>query len=415
MPVIQPHRNAKLKGCLHRARKFAADRDGNFTIMLGILLILAGGLALDTANMKRIQTDVQAALDAAAMEIATSLNSGLDHAGLEALGSEFFKSNLGSADPASSSFDFFGVTVDPDGSQSLSVAANYSYEVLVPRALNGDGASSKHSFSFASGIRSRSGDLACVYALNHFAPRAIDAGGATSVVMDGCVLASNSNAADSIYVGGNASISADCIQSSGGVDVTTGLTVDCEQIRKNAWRLPDPFRSVLEPLPAHLLPNPKRTDTIVEPGRYSNLSLDGTKTLPPGVYYVEGSLSIKGDISGSGVTIFMADGGITINGNASLSLDAPEEGPYAGILFMSARSNSSAHKFNGNGATDLNGVLYFPASQLTYNGNNATTTTCMRIVADTIVMTGSSNIRSDCTQELVGREARVSGPLFYFK
>ena len=181
------------------------------------------------------------------------------------------------------------------------------------------------------------------------------------------------------------------------------------------WRLADPFALLPEPIPPMLLKNPKSTDTIVAPGRYSNLSLDGTKVLQPGLYYVEGSLTVKGDITGSGVTIFMADGGIRVNGNASISLDAPQEGLYAGMLFMSARTNTSDHIFNGNGATDLNGVLYFPASEVTYLGNNATTTTCMRIVADTIIMSGSSNIRSDCTEELGGREARVSGPLYYFK
>lgn len=388
--------------------------------MFGLLLVpilLAGGLALDTTNMNRMQTDIEAALDAAAMQIAVNLNSGLDHAGLEALGTEYFHSNLGSADPAASSFDFLGVTVDPDGSQSLSASASYNYDVLVPRSLGNDAESSEVDLSFVTGIRSRSGDLACVYALNHAAPRAIDASGSTSIIMDGCVLASNSNAADSIYVGGSADISADCIQSSGGIDATDGLTVDCEQIRLNAWRLPDPFRELIEPVPPPNWPDsPKKADLTVGPGRYSNLTLDGTKELDPGLYYIEGSLTIKGDISGTGVTIFMADGGITVNGDASLSLTAPAApDPYAGMLFMSARSNTSAHKFNGNGATDLNGVLYFPSSPVTYTGNNATTTTCMRIVADTIVMTGSSNIRSDCSEELGGREARVSGPLYYFK
>ena len=396
---------------------FAGDRSGNFSMVFGLLVvpvILAGGLALDSTNMNRIRADVQSALDAASMEIAVHLNSGLDDAELEELGATFFALSLGSANPEAATFNYLGMTADPDGTQSLSTSASYDYELLVPRSFDG-GTSPEVDFSFQSGIRSRNGDLACVYALSHSAPRAIDASGATSVVMDGCVLASNSNAADSVYVGGSADISADCIQSSGGIDATGGLTVDCERNRLNAWRLPDPFASIPEPSQPLPLSNPHKNDTTVEPGRYSNLSLDGTKVLQPGLYYVTGSLSIKGDISGTGVTIFMENGGITVNGNASISLSAPQEGTYAGILFMSSRTNTSAHLFNGNGATDLNGVLYFPAGPVTYLGNNATTTTCMRIVADTIVMSGSSNIRSDCTEELGGLEARVSGPLYFFQ
>lgn len=403
---------------LDAARIFASDRNGNFSIVFGLLIIpivLAGGLALDSTNMNRLKADVQAALDAASMEIAVNLSSGLNDAELEALGDRFFKLSLVSADPEAASFSFLGMTTDPDGTQSLATSAAYDYETLVPRSFGDDGSSSHVDFSLQSGIRSRNGDLACVYALSHFAPRAIDASGATDVIMDGCVLASNSNAADSVYVGGSANISADCIQSSGGIDATDGLTVDCDQIRLNAWRLPDPFAGIIEPAEPMLLTNPAKSATTVAPGRYSNLTLEGTKELQPGLYYVEGSLSIKGDITGTGVTIFMEDGGISVNGSASVSLSAPQEGLYAGILFMSARTNTSDHKFNGNGATDLNGVLYFPASEVTYLGNNATTTTCMRIVADTIIMSGSSNIRSDCTEELGGLEARVSGPLYYFQ
>ena len=108
----------------------------------------------------------------------------------------------------------------------------------------------------------------------------------------------------------------------------------------------------------------------------------------------------------------MKDGDISVNGNASLSMSAPTSGGYAGMLFFSSKSNTSAHSFNGNGATELDGFLYFPSGALTYNGNNTTTSTCLRIVADKIKMTGSSDMKSDCSDELGGREARVSGPLF---
>src|SRR5262249_51419040 len=72
-----------------------------------------------------------------------------------------------------------------------------------------------------------------------------------------------------------------------------------------------------------------------------------------------------------------------------------------------------ANSFNGNGATDLNGYLYFPKGALTYNGNNTTNSTCMRIVADTIKMTGSSKLKSDCSAELGGREDKEAGPPYY--
>jgi hypothetical protein len=307
------------------------------------------------------------------------------------------------------------VTNDSSGKQTLAAEATYDYPYVIPRKIGGIDGGSSTLMHFRSEISSTMGDGACIYALNPTAPRAVDASGSTLVSIDGCIIASNSNADDSIYVGGSSSLSADCLQAAGEIEATGGLTTDCAQNREHAWRLPDPFKDLVEPVPPILMADPKKSDTNIAPGRYNNLTLDGTKTLAAGLYYIEGSLTIKGEISGTDVTFFLADGGITANGNASFNVDAPKTGPYAGLLFWSARSNTSDHIFNGTGATDLNGYLYFPSSDVSYTGNNTTGSTCLRIVADTIELTGSSTIRSDCTDELGGREARVSGPLFYSK
>jgi hypothetical protein len=378
-------------------------------------IVLALGVAVDVGNMNRVRGNIQASLDAATMEIAVNLTSGLTDQQLQALGDDFMKANLHelytSNEDDLPSLLYLGVVEDESGTQHLKTETHYLYSNLIPRDFGQQ--SSTNTLQVRTEISARMGDTACVYALSHNASRAVDAAGNTSVVMDGCVIASNSSADDAIYVGGSATLAADCLQSSGGIDATGGLTTDCAKNRENAWRLPDPFAKLIEPVPPIVLANPKKNDTTVQPGRYFDLDLDGTKTLQSGLYYVEGSLSIKGTISGAGVTIFMKDGGITANGNASLSLSAPTSGDYAGILFWSSKSNTSSHTFNGSGATDLNGFLYFPKGAVTYSGNNATTSTCMRIVADTITMTGSSTLASDCSEELGGREAKVAGPLYY--
>lgn len=408
-------------GMMHQillVKRFFRDSRGNFATGLVVMLlpmIAAVGAAVDLANMNRERSRLQSALDAASMEIAVKVNSGLSEGELQALGDKLLKANLASVDASAdnmSSLVYHGLATENDGSQSLRTESSLNYTYLIPRSIGGDGPSSTNIL-VRSRITSNNGDTACVYALNRAAPRAFEAAGSTTVIMDGCVIASNSSAPDSIYVGGDASLEADCIQSSGGIVATSGLITDCEQNRVNAWRLPDPWGNLMEPVPPILYPNPKAGDLTVSPGRYRNLDLSGDKTLEAGLYYVEGSLSVKGTVTGAGVTIFMADGGITVNGNGSLSLSAPQTGDYAGMLMMSARANTSSHLFNGNGATDLNGVLYFPYGDLTYNGNNGTISSCMRIVADTIKMSGNSNIKSDCSAELGGREARVAGP-FYF-
>lgn len=409
---------AAIKAAKAKLAAVRRDEQGNIAVAVVLLLVplmLSVGMAVDSANMERRRENVQAAVNSAAMEIALNLNSGLDDAQLQALGDKFFQSNL-QPDPANSnpnpgSFYYLGFTTDADGTQHLSAKADYAYSNLIPH--NFSGADKGTTLHARTTISASIGEDACVLALNQTASRALQAGGNTNITMAGCVLASNSSATDALYVGGSGTISADCVQSSGGIVATAGLTTVCAQNRENAWRLPDPFADLVEPVPPVLYPNPSKSDTVVHPGRYSNLTLSGTKTLQPGLYYIEGSLTIKGSITGTGVTIFMADGGITVNGNASLSLSAPETGDYAGMLFWSARSNTSSNTFNGNGATDLNGFLYFYSGDVNYTGNNGTTSTCLRIVANTIEMSGSSLMKSDCTAELGGREAKVTGPLYY--
>jgi len=400
------------------ASRFWGDKGGNFAIATALLampLIVAAGTAVDVVNMIHAKSDVQAALDAASMAVALEVPSGKSDEALEQLGDDHFKAQL---DPSAfprgvlADLQYLGLTSDQDGSQHVTTSVSFTYDYQMADVFRDDAlqAEAGSSFDLTARVTVRPGGLACIYALSRTASRALTMSGNTAVRTDGCVLAANSAAADAIYVGGSASVAADCLQSAGGIDADDGLTVDCAANRTGAWPLPDPFAHLAEPVPPVLLANPGKKDTKLQPGRYRNLSLDGVKHLEPGLYYIEGDLSMKGDITGTGVTFFLKDGGVTINGNAKVALSAPPTGDLAGMLFMSAKDNPSSHKFNGSGEAILDGFLYFPQGELTYSGNNSTASTCLRMVADTIVLTGSSDLAADCTQELGGREARVSGP-----
>lgn len=401
-------------------RQFLDSRDGNVAIIAGLLIIpimLSVGMAVDFANMSRIRGQLQSALDVAAMQIAVNASSGMTDGELETFGNQVMLANLDGSIANSASppaLSYYGITTGADGSLTLSADADYDYTLLIMRSAITGGSDTK-PISVLTQIKADQGDPACVYALSDSASRAINVSGSTSVDMDGCIIASNSNDNESIYVGGSGSIHADCAQAAGQINATAGLTVDCASMRENAWVSPDPFADVPEPVAPALLSNPQTSDTTVQPGRYSNLSLDGTKTLQPGVYYVEGSLTIKGDISGSGVFIYMKDGGLTVNASASLHLDAstdPDD-PYHGILFMNARDNTNVMKFNGNGVTELNGFIYSLSGEVDYAGNNSTTSTCLRIAANTVNITGNTGMKADCTAALAGREAKTMGPLYY--
>jgi hypothetical protein len=190
--------------------------------------------------------------------------------------------------------------------------------------------------------------------------------------------------------------------------------MDCTGAKEKYATPADKFASYSYPAkPMSLSSNPKKSDMSLAPGRYKNLSLDGTKTLDAGTYYIEGSLTIHGDISGSGVMFFMEDGAVTVNGSASLDLSGPTSGTYQGMVFAAAQDNYSAMTFNGTGNTNIDGIIYSPKGQVTFSGNNSATSNCMRVVADTVDLSGNNNFSSNCEMVLGGNEVFASGTPYF--
>ena len=65
-------------------------------------------------------------------------------------------------------------------------------------------------------------------------------------------------------------------------------------------------------------------------------------------------------MSGTGVTIYVETGAVTMAGGATVSLSAPTTGYYQGILFYQDRANTSDATLVGGTSERMNGVLYFP-------------------------------------------------------
>ena len=50
----------------------------------------------------------------------------------------------------------------------------------------------------------------------------------------------------------------------------------------------------------------------------------------------------------------------------------------------------------GGGTQNLGGAVYLPKANLSFSGGNGTTTSCTKIIADTIAFSGTSNLKIDC-------------------
>ncbi|TPM11328.1 hypothetical protein FJ960_00825 [Mesorhizobium sp. B2-3-11] len=245
---------------------------------------------------------------------------------------------------------------------------------------------------------------ACLRALNPSAPQSVLFSGSTSMTLNGCVIMTNSIASDAIKVQGSAALTADCLISAGGVVLNNPVTTTCKAPITQALPVPDPFASVPAPAasnPCQNVNGGKSTQTI-QPGTYcSGMSLNGNVTLSPGVYVVQGNLKINAGavIQGDGVTIFMAGSStVSMNGNATVTLSAPQSGTYSGMLFYGDRTGTAAQStFNGTATSLLTGAIYFSKQQVNYLGNFSGNNGCTQIVADTIQWSGNSTINQDCS------------------
>jgi hypothetical protein len=167
---------------------------------------------------------------------------------------------------------------------------------------------------------------------------------------------------------------------------------------------------------------PEGTTTVI-PGHYNGGMAVGSNArvdLTPGVYYVTaGDFSIAsgatvtcGTCSGTnGVTIILtstntrtgAVGSVQIASGATVTLRAPSTGAFSGLLFVQdplatpVARNTSENVLAGGSTMNLTGLLYFPTTQVRFQGNPGATRTLL--IASRVVTNGIAGFAtSDCAR-----------------
>ena len=395
---------------LHR---FWTSEQGNYAAISALAMMpLMAGVAgvVDYSSITNQASNLQSALDVAALSIGTKYYDGMTKAELQDLGYKAFEANLSLLDAQPTVLDYQETKLAFDASASGSGVTHLitvSSNIKHPGFVGGiDWRAYRTSVAKVS-----SGQEACVLALNAHASRAIDIDGSTTVTMAGCIITSNSDAADSLYRGGAAKVSAKCALAVGGI---VGLSnsnakFDCPKPLPGQYPSFDPLSDV-QPPSYGACQSVKGGKTIaLSPGTYCDKTINGVVTLDPGIYIFRGgniSLGGNGSLTGAGVTIFlMEDAEMSINANQVISLSPPTTGPYAGITIYQEAGNDSDLTLNGGAGSSLNGFVYAPGAAITYTGNSNTgSDACLRIIGDTVTMIGNSTVRSDCKAELGNRE-----------
>ena len=152
----------------------------------------------------------------------------------------------------------------------------------------------------------------------------------------------------------------------------------------------------------------------VVPGTYEGIHVACNTTFQPGVYIIDGgTLKITGqyEVTGASVMFVLKNGAsIDIAGGADINLTAiqvadliadgispVEANKLAGMLVFEDRDNSSEdNKINGDADTILNGTIYLPNSGISFAGTATVTTQCLMIAANTITITGTTNMSTFC-------------------
>lgn len=245
----------------------------------------------------------------------------------------------------------------------------------------------------------------CIWSLNPSVPSAINISGSATASL-GCGVFVNSSNATALNEGGSG-----CLNSTK-IKVVGGYSGDCltPQPLTGAAPITDPMASLEGPLynPAdcdntNYLVNSGETLTLT-PGTYCRrikVVSDGTLILEPGLYILgdRGILEIGGNatVTGDGVSFYLtADNSeeLSITGGASIELTAPPDGPLPGILFYHDRNTTDdiTHKITGGSNMDLEGIIYLPSQSLQFAGGSEFNSSTSLLIADTVSLTGNSNI-----------------------
>ncbi|MDG4897889.1 pilus assembly protein [Mesorhizobium sp. WSM4976] len=391
--------------------RFWVSKRGNFAVATAVAMVpLMLGLAasIDLIGTSDDAAQLQNSLDAAGLAMGTKYQPGMSAADLRQLGQTFFTANMSAADAQelSGSLAAFQASASGDPSAYFITASS---SISRPAFL---AAMPAWQATRTASVKIKPGSQACVLALNQHADNAVNLQGSTNVAMAGCVIAANSDALDSVNRGGSAVVSAGCVST---VGRTQGLAppnanLSCGAPLENQYASFDPLADVVPPAYTLCLPVPNGKTVTLSPGTYCDKTLSGQITLNPGTYIMR-NVVIKpggnGSLSGQGVTIFLMENSqLYINANEQVNLSPPTSGPYAGITIYQAHGNTQALTLNGGSGSLISGFIYAPDAAITYTGNSdmSAAGSCLRLVGDTVAMTGNSAVKSDCTAELGNRE-----------
>ena len=410
-------RLASFHGAVQRLRR---DQQGSVALTTGICLvplIMVVGIGVEVSNWTVVKTELQRTVDLAALagakeylrasNIQDTVNAAADVAELN--GGQGGTSRTWDANSQLLTDNQITAQITSGTRQRPSVVVKVVARQTIPLVLTSImGATSPVTIAATGWADASIAVQPCVLAMDS-GGAGITSQGNASVNLTGCSMRSNA----AISTGGSGTMSAAGFYAGSSItgSETGGPLFPYDGTISDPYAHYSPVQDALSQLGSSSGPafndKPGVTTPLVSgiPKVWSKWDIQGSVVLSPGIYYVNGDISL-GDsaslssLSSAGVTIVMG-GVLTMRGGSIISLSAATKAVYLngaipGVVFAGNSSNRSS--FNGNTGTKLTGVVYYPNGALDFGGTSqGGTTGCLEVIARSIQLQGNSGMASNCS------------------
>lgn len=140
----------------------------------------------------------------------------------------------------------------------------------------------------------------------------------------------------------------------------------------------------------------------LNPGMHCQVNFNGSPTITfrPGLHIIRGSMNINSGatVIAEGVTFYFPDRDSRIQANGALTMraTAPTSGAYKDILMFEKTSGAGANPstgqyvFNGSRGESLQGVIYLPFRNVTYNSTTNISGSNISMVVNTMIVNSAN-------------------------
>ncbi len=385
-------------------------------------------LGVDTGYWVMNKRNLQTAADAAAMAAAFEIANGFSEK------AEFAANKIAMEngyDPVDGDVLLMQTYENPNFTQSVNVQINYADETWFSSYFIDD----MNDVVAAEATIDLSGASFCMLALDESANDAISTSGTVLINAENCGLASNSDSDTSFRFNGGVDVNIDNLHTRGGYDIVGSANLNVNRVYTESVKIPDPYEDLETPEFTPCAKNDIKKNSLsiggsdnltLSPGVYCggiDISGSGDINFEPGVYIIDSgdfSISSTGGMYGEGVSFILTSstgsyGNIAISGSREMVFSAPAEGDeMEGVLFYQDRNApqgngaNMTNKITGSNEIFLDGVVYTPSRELTIGGSVGVDSPCTRMIARTIVLSGSPSVGNNCDDNAAKKIASIS-------